>query len=98
MAVRKLCKEKYRGIVKIPTLTQKESTWASDQEGSYNTENASFLSILYLTNTDEMKYGSFIKKTAEDFVTGWETVYPTHIEDAQHICTSINMTKVIKIS
>ena len=27
-------------------LTQKESTWASDQEASYKTEYASFLSIL----------------------------------------------------
>ena len=30
-----------------------------------------------------MKYGSFIKKMAEDFATGW--IYPMHIEDAQHI-------------
>ena len=22
---------------------------------------------------------------AEDFATGWENIYPTHIEDAQHI-------------
>ena len=28
---------------------------------------------------------SFIKKMAEDFATGWENVYLTHIEDAQHI-------------
>ena len=60
----------------IPMLTQKESTWASDQEGSYKTAYASFLSILYLKNTDQMKYGSFIKKMAEDFATGWENVYP----------------------
>ena len=32
-----------------------------------------------------MKYGSFIKKMAEDFATGWENIYPIHIEDAQHI-------------
>ena len=32
-----------------------------------------------------MKYGSFIKKMAEDFATGWENVYPIHIEDVQHI-------------
>ena len=60
--VRDLCKEKYGGIFKIPTLTQKESTWASDQEGSYKTAYASFLSILYLRNMDQTKYGSFIKK------------------------------------
>ena len=29
-----------------------------------------------------MKYGSFIKKMAEDFATGWENVYPIHIQDA----------------
>ena len=32
-----------------------------------------------------MKYGSFIKKMAEDFATGRENIYPTYIEDAQHI-------------
>ena len=53
----------------IPMLAQKESTWASDQEGSYKTTYASFLSILYLKNMDQMKYGSFIKKMAEDFAT-----------------------------
>ena len=75
-AARDLCKEKYGRIFKIPMLTQKQSTWASDQEGSYKTAYASFLSILYLKNTDQMKYGSFIKKMAEDFATGWENVYP----------------------
>ena len=84
-AARDLCKEKYRGIFKIPTLTQKESTWASDEEGSYKTAYASFLSILYLKNTDQMKYGLFIKKMIEEFATGWENVYPTYIEDAQHV-------------
>ena len=84
-AARDLCKEKYGGILKIPMLTQKESTWGSDQETSYKTAYASFLSILYLKNTDQMKYGSFIKKMAEDFATGWENVYPIHIEDTQHI-------------
>ena len=83
--MRDLCKEKYRGIFKIPTFTQKESTWGSDEEGSYKTAYASFLSILYLKNTDQMKYGSFIKKVAENFATGWENVDLTHIEDAQHI-------------
>ena len=34
---------------------------------------------------DQMKYGSFIKKMAEDFTTGWENVYPIHIKDAQHV-------------
>ena len=82
---RDLCKEKYRGILKITMLTQKESTWTSDKEGSYKTAYASFLFILYLKTMDQMKYGSFIKKTTEDFATGQESVYPTHIEDAQHI-------------
>ena len=73
-----LCKEKYGGILKIPTLAQKESTWGSDEETSYKTACASFLSILYLKNMDQMKYGSFIKKMAEDFATGQENVYPIH--------------------
>ena len=42
-------------------------------------------SILYLKNMDHMKYGSFIKKMAEDFATGQENVYLTHIKDVQHI-------------
>ena len=83
--VRDLCKEKYRGIFKIPMLTQKESTWGSDEETSYKTADASFLSILYLKNMDQTKYGSFIKKMAEDFMTGWENIYPIHIKEAQHI-------------
>ena len=82
---REIYKEKYGGIFKIPTLAQKESTWFSDQETSYKTAYTSFLSILYLKNMDQMKYGSFIKKMAEDFTTGWENVYLIHIEDAQHI-------------
>ena len=45
-AARDLCKEKYGGIFKIPMLTQKESTWGSDQETSYKTAYTSFLSIL----------------------------------------------------
>ena len=32
-----------------------------------------------------MKYGSFIKKMAEDFGKGWENIYTIHIKDAQHI-------------
>ena len=84
-AARDLCKKKYGGIFKIPMLTQKESTWASDHEGSYKTAYASFLSILYLKNMDQTKYGSFMKKMAEDFATGWENVYLTHIEDVIHI-------------
>ena len=55
IAVRDLCKEKYRGIFEIPMLTQKDSTWISDRDGSYKTEHASFLSIPYLKNTDQMK-------------------------------------------
>ena len=84
-AARDLCKEKYGGIFRIPMLTQKECTWGSDQETSYKTAYTSFLSILYLKNTDQMKYGSFIKKMAEDFATGWENIYLIHIEDAQHV-------------
>ena len=84
-AARDLCKEKYGGILKIPTLAQRESKWVSDEEGSYKTAYTSFLSILYLKNMDQTKYGSFIKKMAEDFATGQHNVYPTHIEDAQHI-------------
>ena len=95
---RDLCKEKYGGIFKILTLTQKESTWSSDEEGSYKTAYASFLSILYLKNMGQTKYGSFIKKMTEDFATGWEDVYPTHIEDEQHIFPSINMIKLIMMS
>ena len=45
---------------------------------------ASFLSILYLKNMDQTKYGSFLKKMAEDFATGQENVYQTHIKDAQY--------------
>ena len=45
----------------------------------------SYPSCYYLKNTDQTKYGSFIKKMAEDFATGWENISPTHIEDAQHI-------------
>ena len=82
---RDLCKEKYEGIFKIPMLTQKESTWRSDEGTSYTTVYASFLSILYLKNADQMKYGSFIKKMTEDFATGQEKVYPIQIEDAQHV-------------
>ena len=83
--VRDLCKEKYGGIFKNPMLAQKQSTWGSDQETSYKTMYASFLSILYLKNIDQTKYGSFIRKMAEDFATGQENVYPIHIEDVQHI-------------
>ena len=32
-----------------------------------------------------MKYGSFIKKMAEDFATGEENIYLINIEYAQHI-------------
>ena len=67
------------------TLTQKESTWTSDKEGSYKTAYTSFLSILYLKNMDQIKYSSFIKKMAEDFATGWENSYLPHFEDAQCI-------------
>ena len=84
-ALRDLGKEKYGGIFEIPTLAQKESTWTSDIEGSYKIAYASLLSILYLKNMDQTKYGSFLKKMAEDFATGQENVYLTHIKDAQHI-------------
>ena len=71
-------------------LTQKESTRGSYPENSYKTVYASFLSILYLKNMDQMKYGSFIKKMAEDFATAQENVYTSHIKDAQNIL-SIHM-------
>ena len=80
-------------------LTQKESTWDSDPEISYKTVFASFLSILYLKNMDQMKYGSFIKKMAEDFATGQENVYLIHIKDAQHVLSiHKNTIKLIMIS
>ena len=82
---RDLCKEKYGGIFKIPTLIQKESTWGSDQETRYKTAYACFLSILYLKNMDQMKYGSFIKTMAEDFTTGQENIYLIHIKNVQHV-------------
>ena len=84
-AARDLSNEKYGGIIKFPMLAQNESTWGSDPETSYKTAYTSFLSILYLKNMDQMKYGSFIKKMAEDFTTGWENIYLIHIKDAQHI-------------
>ena len=84
-AVRDLCKEKYGGIFKIPMLAQKESKCGSDSETSYKMAYTNFLSILYLKNMDQTKYGSFIKKMAEDFATGQENIYLIHIEDAQHI-------------
>ena len=87
-AARDLCKEKYGRDIKIPMLIQKESTWGSDEETSYKTAYASFLSILYLKNMDQTKYGSFIKKRAEDFTTGQENIYPIHIEDVQHILSN----------
>ena len=82
---RDLCNEKYGEILRIPMLIQKESTWDSDPEISYKTVCGSFLSILYLKNMDQMKYGSFIKKMAEDFTTGWENVFTIHIKNAQHV-------------
>ena len=88
-AVKDLYREKYGGLFMIPMLTQKESTRGSDPEGSYKTAYASFLSILYLKSTGQTKYGSYIKKMAEDFPTGQENVYLIHIKDAQHIL-SIN--------
>ena len=84
-AVRDLCEEKYGGIFEIPMLAQKQSTWTSDNEGSYKTAYASFLSILLLKNMDQMKDGYFFKKMAEDFATDQENVYPTHIKNVQHI-------------
>ena len=73
-------------------------TWGSDPEGSYKTAYASFLSILYLKNTDQMMYGSFIKKMAEDFSTGQENIYPIHMRMCNIFCPSINMIKLIMIS
>ena len=74
-----------KGYLKSQCSPKKESTWDSDPETSYKTLYASFLSILNLKNTDQMTYGSFIKKMAEDFATGQENIYPIHIEDAQHV-------------
>ena len=82
---RGLCKEKYGGILNIPMLAQKESTWGSGEEICYKTAYMSFLSILHLKNMDQMKYGAFIKKMVEDFTTGQENVYVIHIEDVQHV-------------
>ena len=82
---RDLCKEKYGGIYEIPRLAQKVSTQTADKEGRFKTAYASFLSILYLKNTDQTKYGSFIKKMAQDYATGWKNVFLTHIMDVQHI-------------
>ena len=84
-AARDLYKEKYGGVLKIPMLTPKKSTWGFDQKTSYKTAYASFLSILYLKNMDQMKHGSFNKKMAEGFATGQENVYPIHIKDVQHV-------------
>ena len=81
---RDLCK-KYGEILKIPMLAQNKSTWGSDPEASYKTAYASFQSILYLKNTDQTKYGSFIKNMAEDFATGQENIYLIHIKDVEHI-------------
>ena len=64
-------------ILKIPTLAQNESTRGSNEETSYKPAYDSFLSILYLKNTDQMKYGSLIKKMAEDFATGWDDRIPS---------------------
>ena len=97
-AARDLCKEKYGGIFKIAMLTQEESTWFSDQENSYKTAYASFLSILCPKNTDQTKYGSFFNKMAEDFATGQENIYTIQIKDAQHICPSTSITMLIMIS
>ena len=97
-AARDLCKEKYGGIIKIPMLTQKESTWHSDQETSYKTAYASFLSILYLNNMDQMKYGSFLKKMAEDFATGQKLSTQSTLRMHNICCPSTSMTKLIMIS
>ena len=95
---RDLCKEKYGGIFKTPKLAQKESTWGSDPETSYKTAYGSFISIFYLKNMDQTKYGSFIKKMAEDFATVQENIHPIKIKDAQHILYIHKMTKLITIS
>ena len=73
------------GYLESQCSPKKESTWGSDAETSYKTAYASILSILYLKNTDQMKYGSFIKKMAEDFATGQENIYLIHVKDEQHI-------------
>ena len=95
-AVRDLCKEKYGGIFKIAMLTQKESRWGSNQETSYKTAYTSFLSILYLKNMDQTKYGSFSKKMKEGFATCQGNIYPIHIVGgATYFCPSTSMIKHI---
>ena len=80
-AVRDLRKEKYRGIFKIPMLTQKDSTWASDQEGCYKTAYASFLSQEYGSNEvwfiHQEDGRRLCHKLGEHL--------PNHISDVQHI-------------
>ena len=90
---RDLFKEKHGGIFKIPMLTQKESIWGSDLEISCKRVYTSFLSILYLKNTDQMN-GSFIKKMAEDFATG-STQSTLRMHNT--FCPSTSMTKLITI-
>ena len=46
---------------------------------------------------DQTKYGSFIKKMAEDIATGWDNVYPTHIKDIM-ISEKSNETIVTKVT
>ena len=85
-------------MLKIPMLAQKESTWASDQEGSYKTEHASFLSILYLR--------IWIKQSIVHSSRRWQKTLPqvrrmsTQPISRMHniFCPSINMTKLITIS
>ena len=90
---RDLCKDKYGGIFIIPMLTQQESKWGSDQETSYKTAYASFLSILCLKNMDQTKYGSFIRKMVEDQMSTSSTSRMHNM-----FCPSISMIKLIMIS
>ena len=70
----------------------------TDEETSYKTAYVSFLSILDLKNTDQMKYGSFIKKMGEDFATGWENVTPSTLRMHNMFCPSTSIIKLIMIS
>ena len=95
---RDLCKETYRGTLKIPMLTQNESTWGSDEETSFNTVHVSFLSVLYLKNMDQAKYGSFIKKMAEDLPQVGRTSTQSILRMRSMFCPSTSTIKLTMIS
>ena len=85
-AARDLCKEKYRGIFKIPMLAQKESTWASDQEGSNKKEYRS--NKVWFTHQEDGR--RLCHRLGEHL--------PDPYQGCATYCPSISMTKVIMIS